>query len=171
MSKRQLVQLKKEEHLSQKTELRKKCEPITEFDKSFEVELKDLIDTFESLNVAVGLAAPQIGINKSFAVVNLNKNETDKHLIMVNPVIELNTTSLKTSKESCMSLPGYRGPVSRREKVEVAYQDQHGEHKNITAKGFLARVILHEVDHLDGVLYVDRMDDYKDIEPVDFDFE
>lgn len=117
--------------------------------------------------IAVGLAAPQIGESLRVAVVNL-KRDNEETLVLINPTIVREWGKKDKKKESCMSVPGYRGEVERRYALEVAYFDRGGVRLTMEATGFFARVIAHEVDHLDGRLYVDRMGTGVELEPVDF---
>jgi len=131
--------------------LRKKCEPITEFDEKLWAILDDMKDTVKAEQGA-GLAAPQVGVLRRVVVVDV---EEEGYFEFVNPVI----TSQKGEQsgwEGCLSVRGKSGIVSRPMKVTLAYQDRNGEKHVIKAKGFFARAICHELDHLDGVLYIDK---------------
>lgn len=120
--------------------------------------------------MSVGLAAPQIGHPLRVVIVNLNKSEDDD-LILINPVVTSNTGSFDEKYESCMSIPHFRGKVKRRKKLTVSYRDVNFIEQELTATGFLARVILHEVDHLDGILYTDRMEPEQSLEKTDLFLE
>ncbi|HCR56072.1 TPA: peptide deformylase [Candidatus Saccharibacteria bacterium] len=147
--------------------LRKPCHPVTDFGGKFQQELGDLIDTFWSHNVAIGLAAPQIGIPLRFAIINIERNREKPMFVIVNPKITNLGAETDTKRESCMSFPPYGGEVKRSKELTLSYQDEHGENKELHVKGFLARVIQHEVDHLDGFLYVDRMESISDLVETD----
>jgi len=131
---------------------------VTDFGDDLQAVVKDLTDTLRSDTLSVGLAAPQIGYPLAVAVVNLAKSEEDD-LILVNPEVVSESGSWDIKYESCMSVPHKRGQVKRRKKVQVRYQDVHGNDHELATSGFEARVILHEIDHLQGVLYVDRMEE------------
>jgi peptide deformylase len=162
---RTVIELSKDEFFNKENPLRQVSQTVENFDEDFQKEVQDLIDTFENIGIAVGLAAPQIGIFKRLAIINPKKNEGDKnHLIMVNPEIISISGSKNTYKETCLSLPDYKGPVVRRTKLKLKYFDRYGTENHIEAKDFLVRVILHEYDHLDGILYVDRVEDINLIE-------
>lgn len=121
-------------------------------DKKIEALVQDLIDTMHTHPICVGLAAPQIGSDLRIAVVNL-KNEDSTDLILVNPRL-ISTSGKKDIKfESCMSLPGWRGYVERRKKAIIEWQDTEGVTHEEQFEGFLARAILHEIDHLDGLMF------------------
>ena len=151
--------------------LRKISEPIISFDQSLLNNIIDLKESFYSLKISVGLAAPQIGINKRLIIVNLNKEENED-LVMINPVLLSNTGRYKNSFESCLSLPGFQGKVKRRDKIEVEYLTATGEKKILKTSGFMSRVILHEIDHLNGVLFVDLLENKDhDLQPINFKWE
>lgn len=107
----------------------------------------------------IGLAAPQVGISKRFLIIEI-EGETDGLLVMVNPVITLHGATGKKEHEGCLSLPGGTAPVERHEDIRVSYFDEYGKQRDLEAKGLLARCIQHEIDHLDGVLYIDRVNAY-----------
>lgn len=129
--------------------------------------IEDLRDTLRSDDLSVGLAAPQIGYNLAIAIVNLQKNNPDRDLIMINPVVKSETGQWDEKYESCMSIPHKKGQVKRRKKISVSYLDLDGNEQVIDATGFEARVIMHEIDHLNGVLFVDRMEKGANLEDTD----
>ena len=130
--------------------LRKKCEPIAEFDEKLWAILDDMRDTVKAEQGA-GLAAPQIGLSMKMAVVDVEEG----YFEFINPVIH-SQKGEQQGWEGCLSVRGKSGIVSRPMKVMVVYQDRNGEKQTIKAKGFFARAICHELDHLDGVLYIDK---------------
>lgn len=163
-----LVQLKKDNFYTKNTLLRKESNEVTDFGDEFQKFIEDLIFTFKNHKIAVGLAAPQVGINLKVTIINPTRHEKiDNTLILVNPKIISSSGKKKTKKEACMSLPHFQGEVERREKIKITYQDRYGEHHILEEKGFFARVLFHEIDHLEGVLYIDRMN-HKKLESVDF---
>lgn len=114
----------------------------------------------------IGLAAPQIGFSLQLAVIQVdpgkNRYGSDQGLpftVFVNPVIETLDTTTQGFWEGCLSVPGLRGFVERPRKIRVTYQDQFGKPQVLVAEDFLATVVQHELDHLQGVLYVDRLRD------------
>jgi peptide deformylase len=118
--------------------------------------VKDLIDTLHSDDLSVGLAAPQIGYPEAIIVLNLNKDH-DRDFILINPVI-LSESGKKDKKfESCMSIPHKRGLVERRKKITVQFKNLDGEISTYDAEGFEARVLSHEIDHVNGILYTDHL--------------
>lgn len=161
---RDIIKLSKEEFLNPLNILRTKSELVTDFSNVFQNEVRDLIDSFEPIP-AVGLAAPQIGIFKRFVIVNLNRKDGNKdHLILVNPKLNSENLLSDVYKENCMSLLGWQGNVLRKTEISITYQDRFGKLKELKASDFLARVILHEMDHLEGILYVDRMQQGEELE-------
>ena len=130
--------------------LRQKCFPVEEFDEKLWALLNDMKDTVKKEQGA-GLAAPQVGVLRRLAVVDVEEG----YFELINPVI-VQQKGEQTGWEGCLSVRGKSGVVSRPMKVTVTYQDRNGEKKLIKAKGFFARAISHELDHLDGVLYIDK---------------
>jgi peptide deformylase len=139
--------------------LEKPAEPVTIFDD----QLKKLVeDMFESMYEAhgVGLAAPQIGISKRLAVIDVTfKEDPEAKLVLVNPEI-LHTEGKHTQPEGCLSIPEFREPVSRPQKVRIRAQDMNGKwYERTTKEGeeLLARAFVHEIDHLNGKLYISHI--------------
>ncbi len=121
--------------------------------------LADMKHTMVKLDGA-GLAAPQVGMNIRLVVINDEKN--DKIIFMLNPKITKKSWGQEIDDEGCLSVLDEKGkiiygPVSRHKKVNCVYLDEHGEKKKIQAEGLLARIIQHEIDHLDGILFIDRL--------------
>ena len=135
--------------------LRKACKAQEKFDHRLAVLLKDMADTMYKAE-GVGLAGPQVGILRRVAVVDVTEDHSGL-LELVNPVI-LETEGTQTGREGCLSVPGRQGVVTRPMKIRAQYQDRTGQWMEIETEGFEARAICHEVDHLDGKLYIDRMD-------------
>ncbi len=132
------------------------AKPVTAFDD----DLKKLVeDMFESMYAAhgVGLAAPQIGISKRLAVIDVSfKEDPTAKLVLANPEI-IHTEGKQTQNEGCLSIPDFREPVKRANKVTVRAQDIHGEWYEKTGEELLARAFLHETDHLNGKLYISHI--------------
>ncbi len=130
--------------------------PITVFDAA----LKQLVaEMFESMYVAqgIGLAAPQIAISKRLTVIDVSfkKNPKDR-LVLINPEI-VETRGKQTEEEGCLSLPDIREKVHRAAWVKVKAQDENGKWFEVEGEELLARALLHEIDHLNGVLFIDRI--------------
>lgn len=135
--------------------LRKHAKPVEKFDLRLRVLLKDMADTMYKAN-GVGLAAPQVGILRRAVVVDVGE-EKAQLIELVNPEI-VASEGEQEGPEGCLSIPGRSGIVKRPDKVTVRAQDSHGNPFEMTAEGFLARAFCHEIDHLDGILYVDKME-------------
>ena len=134
--------------------LRKTCKPMQKFDLRLWLLLRDMADTMYKAE-GVGLAAPQVGILRRVVVIDVGD---DNGLIeLVNPEI-IAVEGEQAGSEGCLSLPGRRGYVVRPNKVTVRARDRKGKTFEITGEGLLARAFCHEIDHLDGVLYIDKMD-------------
>jgi len=114
----------------------------------------------------VGIAAPQVGDNRRLMIVDCRKSlrPCNNHglLYMVNPCIE-SSQGEKPGREGCLSVPDWVGMVLRAAEISVQFDDLHGKRKRITATGFEARVIQHEIDHLNGILFIDRVISGKDL--------
>ena len=136
--------------------LEKSAEPVTAFDD----QLKKLVeDMFESMYAAhgVGLAAPQIGISKRLAVIDVTfKEDPNAKLVLANPEI-LFTEGRHTQNEGCLSIPEFREPVTRPNRVTIRAQDVNGNFYEKTGEELLARAFLHETDHLNGKLYIHHL--------------
>jgi peptide deformylase len=136
--------------------LRRPSAPVTEFDD----ELRKLVaDMFESMYAAqgIGLAAPQIGIPKRLTVIDLsNKKEPKDKIVLINPEITLQEGK-QLEEEGCLSLPEIREKVRRSARVIVKAQDEYGEWKEYEGTELLARAFQHEIDHLNGVLFIFRI--------------
>ncbi|MBE5798005.1 MAG: peptide deformylase [Clostridiales bacterium] len=132
--------------------LRKECRKQEKFDLRLAILLKDMADTMYRAE-GVGLAAPQVGVLRRVVVIDVGEGLIE----MVNPVITSRDGS-QCGREGCLSLPGRQAVVTRPNVVTVEFQDRKGEAQTLTAEGFLARAVCHELDHLDGTLYIDVMD-------------
>lgn len=131
--------------------LRKHARKVDKFDRRLGILLDDLADTMYDADGA-GLAAPQVGILKRCVVVDVGEELIE----LVNPEI-VETEGTQMCIEGCLSVPGRRGKVERPEKVRVHAQDRKGHPIELSAEGFLANAICHELDHLDGIMYTDKM--------------
>ena len=131
--------------------LRKHSRPVDTFDKRLSVLLSDMADTMYAADGA-GLAAPQVGILKRCVVIDVGEGLLE----LVNPEI-VETSGSEVAVEGCLSIPGKYCTVERPDHVVVRAQDKKGNRFELTADGFLARAVCHELDHLDGVVYTDKM--------------
>jgi peptide deformylase len=130
--------------------------PVTVFDDALRTFVAEM---FESMYAAegIGLAAPQIAISKRITVIDISfqKNAKDK-LVLINPEV-IETTGKQTEEEGCLSLPDIREKVHRAAWVKVKAQNEHGKWFEVEGEELLARALLHEIDHLNGVLFIDRI--------------
>ncbi len=137
--------------------LRKKTQSVKAFDRSLLRLVAALIRTMKSQPHGIGIAAPQIGVLKAVAVVDVSKRESGtERLILVNPVI-LEKRDPEARKEGCMSLPDYTAFLKRHRWLRVCWQNERGEFLEKTCAGIEAICVEHEVDHLDGVLFIDHV--------------
>lgn len=136
--------------------LLKKAAPVSRVDDKIRELVRDLFETMRAAS-GVGLAATQIGVGKRVIVVDISHVEPDlAPLALVNPEI-VECRGLEEGTEGCLSIPGVEGVVPRAESVLVKAQDEQGRPVQIPARGLLARVLQHELDHLDGILFIDRI--------------
>ena len=140
-------------------------EPVEEFGTAFlENLIQDMLETMQSLSGA-GLAAPQIGVNQRVVIFGIEKNERYPDAeevpftILINPTIDTLGTDIEEQWEGCLSLPELRGLVPRYQHIRYQGFDASGKAINRQVSGFHARVVQHECDHLDGILYPQRMSD------------
>ncbi len=154
--------------------LREKGTPIEEFDDALKKLVDDMIETMNA-EQGVGLAAQQVGLARMLCVVQVpaeydvdeegNRENPDlpMPLVLVNPEITEHSSETWSMDEGCLSFPEMTGPISRACSIAFTYQDLTGARHEARATGFAARVIQHEVDHLNGVLFIDRMSAVKRI--------
>lgn len=136
--------------------LKQKALPVTKFDQALQELIDNMIDTMYAAP-GVGLAAPQVGVSKRLAVIDISsKDDKFPLLVLVNPVI-VNCEGEVEFEEGCLSLPEYTATVKRAEKVVVKAQDREGTSVMIEGLDLLAIALQHEIDHLDGILLIDRI--------------
>jgi len=136
--------------------LAKPGEPVTEFDDKLKILVEEM---FESMYAAhgIGLAAPQIGLSKRITVIDVNfKKDPADQLVLINPEI-IEREGQQYEEEGCLSLPDIRDKVKRAAKVKVRAQNVEGEWFEIEGEELLSRAFQHEIDHLDGILFIDRL--------------
>lgn len=136
--------------------LGKVCKEVTVFDKKLAILLDDMYDTMEKNN-GVGLAAPQVGILKRVVVIDIGEGKIE----LVNPVI-VKTSGTQNGPEGCLSVPGVFGEVERPNEVTVKAQDRNGNYFEISGTELLARAFCHELEHLDGKLFLERVTKFLD---------
>jgi peptide deformylase len=145
--------------------LKKRANLIDRLDEQIAGLITDLIDTMQAGPGSVGVAAPQIGVSLAACVIDVSNNRHGKDnnhglLVLLNPeIIARSGTSIM--REGCMSVPDYTGDVERATAITVAYTDREGCRQTVEASGFEAVAIQHELDHLDGILFLDRISSLK----------
>ncbi|MEP7293150.1 MAG: peptide deformylase [Chloroflexota bacterium] len=153
--------------------LRKKAVRVTSFDAKFQTLVDDMIATMIDAP-GTGLAAPQVAVSQRVFVARLPDDEESKEeygdqagvtYVIANPEIIKRSRKLVSGVEACLSIPGYFGDVDRYEGIVVTGLDRHGKPIRVKAKGWQARVFQHEIDHLDGRLYIDIANDVWKAEP------
>jgi peptide deformylase len=142
--------------------LRRKARPITKFDKDLHALIDDMVETMREAP-GVGLAAPQIGLSERLIVVEYYEREEDEEVedapkkiwALINPEIVKKSEETLMGVEGCLSIPGLLGEVERHVEIQVKGLNRHGKPMKVKAKGWLARIFQHEIDHLNGVLFPD----------------
>lgn len=135
--------------------LRCKAKPVLEFDSHTSALLDEMVNTMRQAN-GIGLAAVQVGIAKRMIVVDVTAGQ-NKPLRLLNPRIVSASDDMNTHEEGCLSIPGVTAPVKRPSRVVVEATDDCGEKITIEADDLLATCLQHEIDHLDGILFIDRI--------------
>ena len=141
--------------------LRKVAVPVKKITYEIKQLLDDMLETMYNAK-GIGLAAIQIGIPKRIIVMDISKNdEKNKPMFFVNPIIKNKNLETSTYEEGCLSVPNFFAEVDRPKKCDVEYLDYEGKKKKINAEGLLATCIQHEMDHLEGVLFIDYLSKLK----------
>lgn len=131
--------------------LRKKSKKIDEITERIKILLDDMVETMKD-EEGIGLAAPQVGVLRRAVVIDIGEGP----IKIINPVI-VDQEGEEIDVEGCLSVPGRSGTVKRPERVKISYKDIDGKDQEMEGTGLLARAICHEIDHLDGILYIDKM--------------
>jgi peptide deformylase len=138
--------------------LRIKAKPVTDFDSTLSRQIDDLLDTLYATN-GIGLAASQVNLHRQLLVIDISEGRNQPQ-VFVNPrIVSRQMTAMV--EESCLSVPGVAGNVARAARIDLQYQDRHGAAHALNADGVLAVCLQHEMDHLDGTLFVDRLSLFK----------
>ena len=141
-------------------DLRIKAKPVETFNEELKALTDDMFETMHSVN-GIGLAATQIGIAKRVAVIDISQ-EKNEPLVIINPVIQiLDPYKTEDYDEGCLSVPGFFETISRPSDVKLSFQDLNGQKKEIKPEGLLTKVVQHELDHLNGRLFVDHISELK----------
>lgn len=141
--------------------LKTKCAPIENFDEELQNIVRDLEETRADSPGCVGIAAPQVGVLQRVAIVDTSQHkkhgaQSSGHLVLINPVIT-KTENEKIGREGCLSIPDFTANVRRAQNIAVEYSQPDGTSRTLTACDFEAVVIQHEIDHLNGILFLDRV--------------
>lgn len=141
--------------------LRKKAVKIDKISRETHKLIADMLETMRAAH-GLGLAAPQVGVAQRLAVVEISEldgegNPHTRTFVLINPEVVKASEESWENPEGCLSIPGWRGVVQRPSKITVKALDRDGNRVKIDAEGMLARAIQHEIDHLDGVLYIDKL--------------
>jgi peptide deformylase len=134
--------------------LRQKAKRVTKIDKSIQKLIDDMIDTLRAEPNRAGLAAPQVGVPLRVAVIELPEHGL---ITLINPEI-VKKEGERIVQEGCLSIPGYFGEIKRAVTVKVKAQNRHGKQFRLKAQGLLAQALEQEIEHLDGVLYIDHLE-------------
>ena len=141
--------------------LRQVSKPVEKVTKNEQILMDDMLETMYHAN-GIGLAAIQIGIPKRIIVMDISKKDGEKNpMYFVNPIIKNRNKDLSTYEEGCLSVPNQFAEVDRPATCEVEYLDYNGEKKLLKANGLLATCIQHEMDHLEGILFIDYLSKLK----------
>ena len=141
-------------------DLRIKAKPVETFDEELKTLTDDMFETMHSVN-GIGLAATQIGVAKQVAVIDISP-EKNEPLVIVNPAIQiLDPSKTEDYDEGCLSVPGFFEKISRPSVIKLTYQDLNGKKQEIKPEGLLTKVVQHELDHLNGRLFVDHISELK----------
>ena len=141
--------------------LRKKCEPLEKVDTETKKLMDDMLETMYAAP-GIGLAAVQVGILKRLVVIDISKGEEEKKpIFLINPQIMHRSKKTSIYEEGCLSLPGQFAEIERPAECTLKYIDYNGKEKELKADGLLATCIQHEVDHLNGILFIDYLSKLK----------
>ena len=141
--------------------LRKKCEPLEKVDEETKKLMDDMLETMYAAP-GIGLAAIQVGILKRLVVIDISKEEEKKKpLFLINPQIIHQSEKTSVYEEGCLSLPGQFAEIERPAECTIKYIDYNGKEKELKSDGLLATCIQHEVDHLNGILFIDYLSKLK----------
>lgn len=141
--------------------LRKKCEPLEKVDADLKKLMDDMLETMYAAP-GIGLAAVQVGILKRLIVIDISKAEEKKNpIFLINPQIIYQSEKTSVYEEGCLSLPGQYAEIERPAECTLKYIDYNGQEKELKADGLLATCVQHEVDHLNGILFIDYLSKLK----------
>ncbi len=138
--------------------LRQPAKRVAKVDQEIRQLVREMLQTMYSAD-GIGLAAPQVAVQKQLIVIDCEPdNATNPPLVLINPSIKQLSRDICVAQEGCLSIPGVYMDVKRPQVVEVAYKDEYGRPRTLKATELLSRCIQHEIDHLNGVLFIDRVE-------------
>ena len=139
------------------------CHTVQTIDAPIQTIIQDLRDTLANCQNGIGLAAPQIGSNKRLFAIKINQEQQEitPPTIIINPIITAKSTITQTDTEGCLSLPDVFADITRPKTITLTYTDDHNTTVSLTAHDLLARCLQHEIDHLDGILFIDYLSPLK----------
>lgn len=143
--------------------LKKAAEPVTNITDDIRKLMDAMLDTMYAAE-GIGLAAPQVGVSKCVIVMDVEQKEDNarvKPICMINPEVILSSDDMNVHEEGCLSIPGQYGEVERPKQVKVKYIDYDGNPQEIEADGILATCVQHEIDHINGILFIDHLSSLK----------
>ncbi len=143
--------------------LRLKAKRVRTADASVQKLIRDMLETVHADKGRAGLAAPQVGVSLRVAVISIPE---EGDFVIVNPEI-VKSSDLHLISEGCLSIPGYYGYIERAESVTVKARDATGKEVRIKGKGLLAQALQHEIDHLNGILFIDHLKSPEELHPVE----
>ena len=141
--------------------LKNKSLDVCKYDKELKQKIKDLYDTLYNSENGIGLAAPQVGIFERIVVIDLKEDNKPKPLTLINPKILNKSKEKFINQEGCLSIPGYYADVERSMEIKYQWFNESGKKQTSIAQGLLSICIQHEVDHLNGVLFIDYLSGLK----------
>ena len=141
--------------------LKTKSNKIDNFDFELKKDIKNMYETLYESENGIGLAAPQVGLLKRLIVIDLKEDNKSNPLTLINPEILYKSDEKFINQEGCLSIPGYYADIERSQKIEYQYYDENGIKIKTTAEGLLSICIQHEIDHLDGILFIDYLSKLK----------
>ncbi len=150
--------------------LRKHCKEVKEVTPRIRETLEDMLETMRE-SMGVGIAAPQVGIMRRMFVAQPDPYDEERVFFMINPVMLEMSEEKELGPEGCLSVPDMVGDVERSVKIKIEATDLNGERKVYDFEGFDARVMQHEYDHLDGILYTDKCENLREADYAEEDFE
>lgn len=140
--------------------LRRRTEPVTDFNAELQALINDMVETMHAAP-GIGLAANQVGIAMRLAVIDLSVGKRPSGLhVLINPEV-LESEGRTVDDEGCLSVPDFTENVARPDRVRVRYLDRNGDPREVTGEGLLARALSHEIDHLEGKLFIDHLRGFK----------